>query len=192
MISFRIHQGPEGDMRPAKQISERELNELEGLLKTAKSKADFQRVQCLWLRGALGMHSTQIAVAVGLKSGTVKRIQSEYFSKGISALIRKGRGGRHHEYLSVEEEKRLLAGFIEKSKAAGVLVVSEVKAAYEKAVGRTVPKSTVYRMLARHGWRKLVPRPRHPKGNPLEAEAFKKNCPNLSRKKPRGIKKEKT
>jgi hypothetical protein len=37
------------------------------------------------------------------------------------------------------------------------LEVSRVKAAYEQALGRKVPKSTVYRMLARHGWRKVVP-----------------------------------
>jgi hypothetical protein len=26
-----------------------------------------------------------------------------------------------------------------------------------------VARSTVYRLLERHGWRKVVPRPRHPK-----------------------------
>jgi transposase len=88
-----------------------------------------------------------------------------------------GRGGRRRENLSVEDEKRLLKTFIKKAKGGGVLVVTEVKAAYEKAVGRPVPKSTVYRMLARHGWRKIAPRPRHPKTSVDEQEAFKKNFP---------------
>jgi hypothetical protein len=34
--------------------------------------------------------------------------------------------------------------------------------------------STIYRLLDRHGWRKLVPRPRHPKANPEEQAIFKK------------------
>jgi hypothetical protein len=45
---------------------------------------------------------------------------------------------------------------------------------HEQALGRKVPKSTVYRMLARHGWRKVVPRPRHPKFDAVVQTAFKK------------------
>jgi len=76
---------------------------------------------------------------------------------------------------SLEEEETILAHFFKKAKNGGVLVVNEVKAVYEEAVGRCVPKSTVYRMLARHGWRKIAPRPRHPKADPQKMEAFKKN-----------------
>jgi hypothetical protein len=54
------------------------------------------------------------------------------------------------------------------------LEVSRVKQAYEQAVGRVVPKSTVYRMLARHGWRKLAPRPRHPQADGARQQALKK------------------
>jgi hypothetical protein len=41
-------------------------------------------------------------------------------------------------------------------------------------VAHRVPKSTVYRMLARHGWRKLAPRPRHRKADAVRQQAFKK------------------
>ena len=58
------------------------------------------------------------------------------------------------------------------------MVVNEVKAAYEEAVGRKVPNPTVYRMLARHGWRKVAPRPRQPKADPEKMEAFKKTPRN--------------
>ena len=52
--------------------------------------------------------------------------------------------------------------------------ISRVKAAYEQILGRKVPKSTVYRMLARHGWRKVMPRPRHPKADASAQAEFKK------------------
>ena len=51
----------------------------------------------------------------------------------------------------------MLQEFLYQSELGGILEVSQVKAAYEQAVGHGVPKSTVYRMLARHGWRKIAP-----------------------------------
>lgn len=52
---------------------------------------------------------------------------------------------------------------------------SRIRAALEQQTGHPVPKSTVYRLLARHGWRKLVPRPTHPDANPAVQEEFKKS-----------------
>ena len=142
------------------------------------AEADFQRVQCIWLRAAFGMSSDQVAQAVGFSPATVKKLWSQYFSGGEEVLIGQGRGGRHRANLSLEEEEKLLGHFFDKAKTGGVLVVNEVKAANEEAVGRRVPKSTVYRMLASHGWRKIAPRPRHPKADPRKLEAFKKNTGN--------------
>lgn len=152
-------------------------------LKSVRTKVDYQRVQCLWLRAELGLNSTQIAAAVGFTSGTVRVIQSRYFAGGESALIGEGRGGRRHQYLTAEEEDDLLKDFFDKAREGGVLVVSEIKNAYEKKVGRTVNKTTVYRMLERHGWRKIAPRPHHPKADPEAREMFKKNSRSSSRKK---------
>jgi len=53
--------------------------------------------------------------------------------------------------------------------------VLRIHKAYEEALGRCVPPSTVYRMLDRHKWRKVMPRPKHPKSKPEEQEAYKKN-----------------
>src|SRR3982751_3398415 len=41
-------------------------------------------------------------------------------------------------------------------------------------LGRPVHPSVVYRALPRPGWRKVIPRPRHPKANEEAREAFKK------------------
>ena len=60
--------------------------------------------------------------------------------------------------------KALLARF---AKAAGA-------GAYEKAIGHETSKSTIYNLLARHGWRKLMPRPFHPKRDIAAQDAFKK------------------
>lgn len=165
-------------MRPQRPIGEQAKASLQALLKKTKTKADFQRVQCIWLRAVFGMSSDQVSVAVGLRPATVKKLWSQYFSGGENILIGQGRGGRRRANLSLEEEEKVLVHFFDRAKAGEVLVVNEVKSAYEEAVGRVVPKSTVYRMLARHGWRKIAPRPRHPKADPQNLEACKKNPRN--------------
>jgi len=170
-------------MRKHRALPEGALERLGILLLNARTKTAFQRVQCVWLRGRLGLSNEEIALAVGWRPNTVRCLHSRFLRFGEEALVGVGRGGRRHQYLSPEEEERFLAGFLEQAEGGGVLVVAEIKAAYEHAVGHEVPKSTVYRMLARHGWRKIAPRPRHPKGDPATQEEFKKNSPRLSRTK---------
>jgi hypothetical protein len=96
--------------------------------------------------------------------------------EGEAALRRGGKGGRYYQNLTLEEERQLLQEFLGQSGRGGILEVSRVKTAYEQALGRKVLKSAVYRMLARHGWRKAVPRPRHPKSDAATQAGFKKTA----------------
>lgn len=169
-------------MRPAREISRDGVDDLRKALKESRSKGEYQRIQCLWLRSSLGMRSPEIALALGWRETSVRRVQLLFFKDGLGALSGIGRGGRRHENLSREEEKVLLDGFFREAEDGGILEVSRIKVAYEKCVGHPVPKSTVYRMLDRHGWRKIVPRPRHPDADQEAQEAFKKTSPTLSRK----------
>jgi len=78
--------------------------------------------------------------------------------------------------MTLEEEKLFLKAFDKVASNASMVVVNEVKDALEKYLGHTIHLSSVYRLMHRHGWRKLVPRPRHPKQNKELAEAFKKRA----------------
>ena len=144
-------------MRKPKELPEGALESLAKGLKQAKTKAQFQSVQCLWLRASLGLTADQVATAIGWHPNSVRKLQARYFKEGEAALKRGGRGGRYYQNLTLEEERQLLQEFLAQSERGGILEVSRVKAAYEQALGRQVPKSTVYRMLARHGWRKVLP-----------------------------------
>jgi transposase len=53
---------------------------------------------------------------------------------------------------------------------------------FEAEVGHEVDESTIYRFLHRHRWRKLVPRPHHPKANAQEQATFKKPSQQASRR----------
>lgn len=163
-------------MRTPRRLPEGAHESLAMDLKQAKTKAEFQRVQCLWLRASLGLSADQVATAIGWHPGSVRKLQARYLQEGEAALKRTGRGGRRYQNLTLEEERQLLQEFLAQSERGGILEVSRVRAAYEQTLGRKVPKSTVYRMLARHGWRKVVPRPRHPKSDAATQAEFKKTA----------------
>jgi len=119
-------------MRTPKAISDQQQESLRNLLGQTKTKADFQRVQCLWLRAALNMNPVDTAKAVGWSQSTVKIIQSRYLREGEKVLLGKGRGGKRYSNLTINQEKELLDSFLEKAKSGGVLVVGEIEIAYEK------------------------------------------------------------
>ena len=53
--------------------------------------------------------------------------------------------------------------------------LNEMSADYEKQVGHSISVAQIYRVLHRHGWRKVMPRSKHPKKAAPEAiEASKK------------------
>jgi transposase len=154
---------------------------LAALLQQAATKAGYQRVQAVWLRAALSLSAPQIAQALGWQAQSVRQVHSEYFRHGEAVLRDKPKGGRRHENLTRQQEQELLAPFLAQAQAGGVLVVAPVQTAYEQAVGRPVHSSVVYRALHRQGWRKVTPRPKHPKASEEVREAFKKSCPTWSR-----------
>ena len=162
-------------MRPAKAFPKGASNQLAKALRQANTKAQFQRIQCLWLRASLGLNADQVAAAIGWQPTSVRRLQAQYLKQGETVLRAVGRGGRRNENLTVEQEQQWLAEFGAQAKRGGMLEVSQIKQAYEQVVGHPVPKSTVYRMLARHGWRKIAPRRRHPRVSRQRQRAFKKN-----------------
>lgn len=85
-----------------------------------------------------------------------------------------GRGGRRNSYLSLEEEKAFLAPFFERAQRGEIATVAELQRAFEAQIGQAVDDSTIYRLLHRHGWHKLMPRPKHPQATREAQEQFKK------------------
>jgi transposase len=116
-----------------------------------------------------------IAAAMGVSLSTVNRAHMAYDSGGIKALKPKPNGGRQRENMTLAEEKALLARFAKAAGAGEMLNIHDLKAAYEKAIGHATSDSTVYNLLHRHGWRKLMPRPHHPKRDLAAQSAFKKS-----------------
>lgn len=163
-------------MRPPKDFPEGTADRMKVLLRQTKSLDDHRRIQAVLMRASGTSSPATIAEVTGLYLNTVRIIHSRFLREGEAFLInRAGRGGRRHALLSVAQRARLLDGFREKAAAGGVVEVSSIKRAYEKATGHPVALTSVYRLLAAEGWRKTVPRPSHPKKNPESESAFKKS-----------------
>jgi transposase len=115
-----------------------------------------------------------IARHCGVSKATVHAVISSYNRLGVAAVETPGKGGRRSGYLSLAEERAFLAPFFGRAEKGELATTEEIWRAFEARVGHEVDDSTIYRLLDRHGWRKLMPRPRHPKADPQAQQQFKK------------------
>jgi transposase len=134
-----------------------------------------QRIRMVLLREN-GMTQPAIAEAMGVSLSTVNRAHMDYDRGGIKALKPKPSGGRQRENMTFAEEKALLARFANAAGAGEMLNIHDLKRAYEQAIGHPTSNSTVYNLLDRHRWRKLMPRPFHPKRDIEAQNVFKKTA----------------
>jgi transposase len=160
--------------RPQQKYSNEQKAEINTAYKNSKNVGEQKRLLCLKLRVEKNMKVAEIAEIVGYKIVSVDKIISKYKNVGLEAILWKKKQG-NHRYMNVEKEKEVLKPFLEKAEKGQMLIVNEIHTAFEKAIGRKVPASTIYRMLDRHNWRKIMPRSKHPKAKPEEQEAYKKN-----------------
>jgi len=153
-------------------------------IKRANSHAEYQRIQCVLIRATLGSSAPEIAQLLGWATATVHVIHSRWNKEGDAIFDLRGRKGGNHRHLDHTQEQHFLAPFVKQASAGGMLNVAEIRQAYEQQIGKSVAPSTIYRLLERHGWRKVVPRPRHPKADVAAQAAFKKTPPGGA---PRGL-----
>ena len=144
----------------------------------AKDLNMLRSAQAVLLPALLNATLEQTAALLGVSRATVPRLQNGLRRRcaqpGIAAPVR---GGRRHALMTPEEEREFLAPWAQMASAGNMLVVSPLRAALSQKLGRTVRASVVYRLLERHGWRKVAPDTRHPKSDARAQEDWKKNCP---------------
>jgi transposase len=161
-----------------KSFAEGTIQRMEELMRKTQKVSEFKRIQCVYFRAKFGFDSKQISQMVGLKDSTVRNIHYSYMKEGEASLRLRGKGGRHNFHLTISEEAALIEGFSGKAEKGGILEVSQIHRAHRQRIGKDVALSTTYRMLHRHGWRKIAPRPQHPKADPVAVADFKKTLPH--------------
>jgi len=158
-------------------FSDEEIARVRELRDKAATLKELRKALSVLLATEVGLDASQTSEILGISERTVFRNRSNIRHQD------KGRlntwGGRRHYRMTIEQERDFLRTWEAKANEGGVLSVPPVHAALVERLGRSIPMSTTYRLLARHGWRKVQPDTRHPKSKPIIQEEFKK--------KPRGL-----
>ena len=157
------------------QFTEAQIAELEAAKRKNKDKNVDKRLEALLMRGAK-ISRAVVSEKTGFCKQYISDLTANYQQNGLPAIVENHCGGNRRN-MSFEEEAALLAPFIESAKAGNQVEVSAILQAYEAKLGRSCEKDhgRIYRVLARHGWRKIMPRSKHPKkASEAEIEASKK------------------
>lgn len=175
-------------MRPPTPLPKRARRELEELLEKAQNIGQRRMILTCLLRAKHEWPAEKIAEEVGLSTGRVRHIHATYLKEGKTALVGKTWGGPVRNAMTMEEERRFLKKF-EQAAAKGELgLIRQVHEAYNESTHKQVHAQTIYRLLKRHGWRKVQPRPRHPKTDGQAQEDFKKNSARYTWRPPQKAK----
>ena len=163
--------------RPAQLTEDMEQAALQ-LVQKAQTTRELRTGLSILIPKRCGVANAVTSQILGVGVATVVRMQRQIRDQVTGTTKVKGKwGGRRRQLLTFEEEKAFLEPWVIKAATGGVLVVPPIHAALEERLGRKIPPSTVYRLLARHGWRKVEPDTCHPKRDAEAQEVFKKTSP---------------
>jgi transposase len=158
-------------------FSEAQVAEARQMVGGATDARQLKEGLAVVLSTELHLTNRQVADLLQASPATVDRMHGRVRDRAAAGSAEAGkeptRGGRRHAYMTPEEESEFLRPWEETAASGGVLVVPPIRAAFERRVGHRVHAATVYRMLARHGWRKIAPDSIHPDGAPEARESFK-------------------
>ena len=158
------------------QMSEDEYREVVSAEKETRDKRVSQLLRILKMRYE-GKKVREIAEITGLKINSISRICTRYRKEGLKSFIR-NKYTSHRRLMTEAQEREILSRFEKEAEAGREVTAQAIKAAFDEAVGRDTGNSYIYMLLKRHNWRKVKPRPKHPKAANEEAcEASKKLKP---------------
>ena len=135
--------------------------ELKQAQRENKNKRIDRRVRALLLRSE-GKRGEEIHMATGYNIDYVRRLEKQYIENGITEIT----GNHYHgnrRNMSFAEEEALLEPFKAQAEKGELVEISAIESAYREAVGHSIGTSQIYYVLHRHGWRKVMPRSKHPK-----------------------------
>ena len=150
-------------------------------VKESPDKSAYQRRLAVWLTHSAKFPAHHIADLLLVSVQSVWKWVGEYNTLGSSGLDRKGRGGRRWSLMTLDEEREFLAQQLDRAGSGDILTAKHLHPLLCQRLGQDVSLDYVYKVLHRHEWRKLAPRPHHAKQDPAAAAAFKKNSHKRSK-----------
>ena len=154
------------------KFSEEDYQKIMAARKANRDKQTDARLKVLKLR-CEGKTLAEISKETGFHLSHVSNLIRKYFQEGLSSVAEKHYPGNRRN-MTLKEEAAFLEPYRERAEKGQTLDVKEIEAAYEERVGHRFGSGQIYRVLGRHGWRKVMPRSRHPKKASEEAIAASK------------------
>ena len=155
------------------EISKEEYEAIKEREKATRDKKVSERLKVLMLIYE-GYKVSEITRITGINKSGIYRLYNRYREQGLEEYVR-NKHTSHRRVLSEAEEKEILNEFEKAAEAGQVVTAQDIKKAFDQKIGRDTGSVYIYRLLKRHGWRKVMPRSRHPKAANEEAcEASKK------------------
>lgn len=142
------------------------LDKAREMVARAETIEQLRQAQAVVLPLDFGLSMAQTAAAIGRSPAWTCRLRIRFLAGEIVGGGQR-RGGRRRQNMTLQQERELLAPFLDRARSGGIVVVGQVKAQLEAERGRPLALSSVYKLLHRHGWRKLAP----DKGQPQSDEA---------------------
>jgi transposase len=150
------------------------IDEIEKRRDTTKQAQQYKRWQVIWFAAQGGLRTEAIARSVGIPQRTVSNWISLYNTQGPQAYVLKPRGGSRRRHFTDAQEHAFLESLKEPAARGEIVTITQLHPRIEAHFGRKVGKGFARRMLGRHDWRSVMPRPEHPRKNTEEQEDFKK------------------
>jgi transposase len=111
----------------------------------------------------IGKTNREISEAIGYNTQYITDIVSLYSRQGMAAII--GNKYTSHNFrMTFAEETEFLEQFRDEAEQGLLTNAKKILEKYEEQTGKKSNISTIYKLLERHGWRKIKPRPNHPNG----------------------------
>ena len=148
-------------MKMKYKFSSEDHVQIEKIRKANRDKQTEKRLKVLSMR-CEGKTLEEISRATGFHRSHISNLIRRYFEEGLASVSEKHYTGNRRN-MSIEEERAFLEPYRERAKQGRLVDVREIAAAYEKKVGHRIGQGQIYRVLQRHGWRKVMPRSKHPK-----------------------------
>ena len=131
----------------------------------------FGRLLCLYLAGncdptgrilcQTAKSNKEISQQTGYNERYITTLMQKYQKQGLEEFIRIKQTS-HNRNLTTAEEAEILKTFERYASEGKMLTVAEINQAFEERLGKKLPHNYIYRVLKRQGWRKIMPRSKHP------------------------------
>ncbi|MDR2141675.1 MAG: winged helix-turn-helix domain-containing protein [Deltaproteobacteria bacterium] len=129
------------------------------------------------LVGVLLADNRYSAAELGVRMGITERTVLNDLAKIRNPDIQSSTqlGGTRNFLMTFEDEEAFLGEYLEMAKEGIIITMPKLHDEINIIIGKITPKSTFYRLLERHNWRKVKPDTVHLHSDPKIQEEFKKN-----------------